>query len=153
MLSQVCGNGGNFLLDVGPTADGRIPVIMQDRLIRIGKWLKVNGPAIYETTHSPFWPTKFKWGTCTAKGRKLYLHIWGKHTGEIALPGLKNKILSASALADVRNTPLKRRIDNGVHTITLPSGLRAEEVTVIVLHLDGAPKVDVPKAKPEKPSK
>lgn len=41
--------GGNFLLDIGPTADGRIPVIMQQRLIQIGDWLKVNGEAMYGT--------------------------------------------------------------------------------------------------------
>lgn len=36
MLSSVVGGGGNFLLSVGPTADGRIPVIMQERLLQIG---------------------------------------------------------------------------------------------------------------------
>jgi alpha-L-fucosidase len=39
--------GGNLLLDIGPTADGRIPVIMQERLAQMGEWLKVNGDAIY----------------------------------------------------------------------------------------------------------
>jgi alpha-L-fucosidase len=41
--------GGNLLLDIGPGADGTIPVIMQDRLHQIGDWLKVNGDAIYGT--------------------------------------------------------------------------------------------------------
>ncbi len=41
--------GGNLLLNIGPTADGRIPVIMQQRLMDIGEWLKVNGEAIYGT--------------------------------------------------------------------------------------------------------
>ena len=36
-------------MDIGPTGDGRIPVIMQQRLIEIGDWLKVNGEAIYGT--------------------------------------------------------------------------------------------------------
>jgi len=39
--------GGNLLLDIGPTGDGRIPVIMQQRLVEIGDWLKINGEAIY----------------------------------------------------------------------------------------------------------
>ena len=41
--------GSNFLLNIGPTADGRIPVIMQQKLIDIGDWLKVNGEGIYST--------------------------------------------------------------------------------------------------------
>ncbi len=46
-LIDIVSRGGNLLLNVGPTADGRIPVIMQERLIDIGNWLKVNGEAIY----------------------------------------------------------------------------------------------------------
>ena len=37
------------MLDIGPAADGTIPVIMQQRLMEIGNWLKVNGEAIYGT--------------------------------------------------------------------------------------------------------
>ena len=49
VLCDLVSRGGNFLLDIGPTADGRIPVIMQQRLVEIGDWLKVNGEAIYGT--------------------------------------------------------------------------------------------------------
>jgi alpha-L-fucosidase len=48
-LIDIVSRGGNLLLNVGPTADGRIPVIMQERLIEIGEWLKINGEAIYGT--------------------------------------------------------------------------------------------------------
>lgn len=47
MLVDLVSRGGNFLLDVGPDADGTIPVIMQERLLQIGKWLKTNGEGIY----------------------------------------------------------------------------------------------------------
>ncbi|MDP6545053.1 MAG: alpha-L-fucosidase [Phycisphaerae bacterium] len=143
MLSRVCGNGGNLLLDVGPTADGRIPVIMQDRLVRIGKWLKVNGEAIYGTSHSPFWPKKFPWGTCTAKGSKIFLHVWGKQSGAISLAGLKNKIAGAYVLGDEAKTPLKLRTEKGVNTLQLPAGLRDEHVVVLVVEVEGKPEVDV----------
>ena len=49
LLIETVAKGGNLLLDIGPTADGRIPVIMQQRLLDIGAWLNVNGEAIYGT--------------------------------------------------------------------------------------------------------
>jgi alpha-L-fucosidase len=49
MLVDLVSRGGNLLLDIGPDGDGTIPVIMQERLMEIGDWLKVNGDAIYGT--------------------------------------------------------------------------------------------------------
>jgi alpha-L-fucosidase len=51
-LCDLVSRGGNLLLDIGPAADGTIPVIMQQRLLEIGDWLKVNGEAIYGTRHA-----------------------------------------------------------------------------------------------------
>ena len=48
-LIDIVSRGGNLLLNVGPTSDGRIPVIQQQRLSDIGEWLRVNGDAIYGT--------------------------------------------------------------------------------------------------------
>lgn len=47
-LIDVVSRGGNMLLNVGPAADGTIPVLQQQRLIDIGDWLSVNGEAIYD---------------------------------------------------------------------------------------------------------
>lgn len=49
MLVDIVSRGGNLLLDIGPAADGRIPVIMQQRLTDMGAWLTTNGEAIYGT--------------------------------------------------------------------------------------------------------
>jgi alpha-L-fucosidase len=48
-LADIVSRGGNFLLDIGPKADGTIPPLMQERLLQIGKWLSINGDAIYGT--------------------------------------------------------------------------------------------------------
>jgi alpha-L-fucosidase len=57
-LINIVSNGGNLLLDIGPDARGNIPPIMQDRLLEIGKWLKINGEAIYGTKK---WERTVQW--------------------------------------------------------------------------------------------
>ncbi|MCS7024994.1 MAG: alpha-L-fucosidase [Bryobacteraceae bacterium] len=49
MLVDLVSRGGNLLLDIGPTGDGRIPVIMEERLLQLGAWLERNGEAVYST--------------------------------------------------------------------------------------------------------
>ena len=49
LLARTVSGGGNLLLDIGPTADGTISVVMEERLLDIGDWLRVNGEAIYGT--------------------------------------------------------------------------------------------------------
>ncbi len=49
ILIDKVSNGGNFLLNVGPDANGLIPAIMQERLLDMGKWLKINGESIYSS--------------------------------------------------------------------------------------------------------
>ncbi len=39
--------GGGMTLNVGPAADGQIPLLQQERLLDLGKWLEINGEAIY----------------------------------------------------------------------------------------------------------
>ncbi len=48
-LCSLVAKGGNFLLNIGPAADGTIPVIMEERLLQMGDWLRVNGEAIYSS--------------------------------------------------------------------------------------------------------
>jgi len=92
LLVEKVAGGGNLLLDVGPTADGRIPVIQQQRLLDIGSWLDINGEAIYGTR---------KWnGTAenkqeniffTQKGNDLYV-ICTEWPGEsVTVNGISNR--------------------------------------------------------------
>jgi alpha-L-fucosidase len=49
MLIDIVSRGGNLLLDIGPRADGGIPVVMEERLKQVGEWLRPNSEAIYNT--------------------------------------------------------------------------------------------------------
>jgi alpha-L-fucosidase len=48
-MVQTVAYGGNILINVGPTADGRIETIYEERLLQLGSWLKANGESIYKT--------------------------------------------------------------------------------------------------------
>ena len=51
--TEVTAKGGNLLLGVGPTPEGIIQPEVVERLSDIGKWLKINGKAIYNTRNTP----------------------------------------------------------------------------------------------------
>lgn len=91
ILIDKVSNGGNFLLNVGPDADGIIPPIMQERLLDMGKWLKVNGEAIYG---SHAWRSRNKPirdDICfTLKDNNLYMILKQWTDKPVALPNITN---------------------------------------------------------------
>ncbi len=137
-LIDIVSKGGNYLLNVGPTSEGLVPQPSIDRLAEVGKWMNVNGEAIYGTTASPF--SYLPWGRCTQKGDKLYLHIfdWPKD-GKLTFP-LQNKIKKAWLITDPSKS-LQVSHTSTKNTILLTGEAPDKIASVVVVELTEAPKV------------
>ena len=77
LLSKTVSGGGNLLLDIGPTADGRIPPVMECRLLEVGKWLDSHGEAIYGTSRAQGISTRSSRVYLTAKKDYVYAIVFG----------------------------------------------------------------------------
>jgi alpha-L-fucosidase len=124
LLVSTVSAGGNLLLDIGPAADGTIPVIMQQRLLEIGTWLKTNGEAIYGTRayiktkkDEAINPETNKSIFFTQKNRDVYVICLDWPDGKIVLKGLKpaNNV-KVSLLGAERNIGVKETGGNLVIT-------------------------------------
>lgn len=137
-LSDISSKGGNFLLNIGPTADGTIPPESVERLKAVGQWMKANGEAIYGTEASPF-ARRLSWGRVTRKtaGDKttLYLHIWDwPEDGKLLLPTLKETPVSARVLTTGQEIKSSTTGDGLV--VSLPGKATDPIVSVAVLEFD-----------------
>jgi alpha-L-fucosidase len=131
LLVNVVSRGGNLLLNVGPTADGRIPVIMQQRLADMGKWLEVNGEAIYGTR--PWYEAKEVENVrSTRKGDTLYATTLSWPGRELVLPGV-NPDRNATVTLLGYDQPLKWRTRGGNLVIEVPV-LSVDEVPTLYAH-------------------
>jgi len=65
-LAAAAGHDANFLLNVGPRPDGKLPGESLERRAAIGRWLQVNGSSIYGTRGGPVAPRN--WGVATQRG-------------------------------------------------------------------------------------
>ncbi|UCH33221.1 MAG: alpha-L-fucosidase [Armatimonadota bacterium] len=118
LLVNTVSRGGNLLLDIGPTADGRIPVIQQERLLQVGEWLAVNGEAIYATRP---WRVDAEGDLVryTANDDALYAICLRWPGAELALAAPKATGGTCAALLG-HDKPLRCRIDDGRLCIEVP---------------------------------
>jgi alpha-L-fucosidase len=157
-LVDIVSKGGNYLLNVGPTAEGIIPQPSQDILRTVGRWLKVNGDAVYGAGASPFGQ---EFGEYTARGAKdvrgqrlflqqaewrvttkpgkLYITFFSEPRAPFEIPAIKNKITRAYRLAD--HAPVELATQNGKTTITLERPMLDPMATVVVVEFEG-PRVE-----------
>ena len=120
MLVDLVSKGSNFLLNVGPTDDGRIPVIMEERLRQLGKWLKVNGEGIYcsrrycdESSDENIKYTKNK------DGKTVYAFLHKYPMGKVVFndveykDGMKVKLLGCEKALEAQNENGRLAVDFG----------------------------------------
>jgi alpha-L-fucosidase len=137
-LSDISSKGGNFLLNVGPTAEGEIPPESVERLKSVGQWMKVNGEAIYATEASPF-ARRLPWGRVTRKTADdkttLYLHVWDwPQDGKLLLPTLRETPISGHTLAGGQEVRTSATEDGLV--VDLPGKPTDPVISLLVLEFD-----------------
>lgn len=149
MLCDIASKGGNFLLNVGPQPDGRIPAESIERLAAIGRWMETNGESIYGTTASPF--ATLAWGRCTQKrlpqGRtRLYLQVfeWPQASdgtnNALAIAGLQNEIVAVRLLGATSFASTATRAGDG-WSITIPATPPDRVSSVIAVDVVGDPVI------------
>jgi len=135
-LSDISSKGGNFLLNVGPTADGRIPDASIERLESVGRWMAVNSESIYATEAGPF-PRRLPWGRVTQKraddgSASLYLHIWEwPADGRLVLPTLAQAPIGGRVLAG--GAAVATELTAEGLAVTLPGAATDADVSVVRL--------------------
>ncbi len=120
-LIGVVSRGGNFLLNVGPTSDGRIPVIQQQRLLDVGEWMAVNGEAIYD---AQAWresrDTDLTSVAFTVKGNNLYVICTEWPVNQVFVPGItSHDSLTVEMLGTDRSVTWSA--ENGGITVSPPA--------------------------------
>lgn len=148
-LSLIASKGGNLLLNVGPTPEGRIPAPCIAALDEAGAWLRAHGESILGTKAILSFPYDIAWGNVTYHPEKhrLYLHIkdYSPASPRVFLIGIENKILAASLVKD--GTPLEfiqtyeQARDERRLRVYLPSKKPDPTETVVALDIEGEPRI------------
>jgi len=153
-LVDIVSKGGNYLLNVGPMADGVIPQASQDNLRAVGVWLGKNGDAVYGAGKTP-WGEELgepsgrgtkdlrgqplqllrrEWRATTKPG-KVFITFFEEPRAAFELPPMKNKVKRAYRLEDGAEVPLKT--DGAKTVLNLQRPIWNPMATVVVLEIEG----------------
>ncbi len=132
------GRDGNYLLNIGPRADGTIDPKHAARLLEIGAWLKENGEGVYGTRGGPY--TAAPWGAATCKDKSIYLFITDSDIEELRLPPLEARVQGHRMLNGEQASV--RQDADGIE-LTIPRAHHNRGTTVVALDLD-RDALDVP---------
>jgi alpha-L-fucosidase len=134
-LIDIAAKGGNYLLNVGPTGEGKIPAPSVERLADMGKWLALNGEAIYATkslkTYKEGEHLKF---TTSADGKIIYAIATQKPGATLAIKSIDAARIKKITMPGIKK-PLKWATVNGSATITTPTQLPGEHAWVYRIRL------------------
>jgi alpha-L-fucosidase len=132
-LVRAAGANANFLLNVGPMANGQIQPEFVTRLREVGEWTKAHGESIYGTRGGPIAPRP--WGVTTRKGNRVFVHVLDAADPVLLLSGLPSAVRAATLLDGGAAVPFS---NNGFGTVlTLPKTLDPID-TIVVLDLAGS---------------
>jgi alpha-L-fucosidase len=139
MLADIVGKGGNLLLNVGPLPTGEIQEEQAYRLRQVGEWMRKYGGSIYGCGASPFPQTP--WGRCTARGNRLYIHLFDWPGQTLTLTGLRSKVVGAHILKG--DVAVKAWPSDDGPVLGLPAEYTPDLIdTVVAVDLDGPPVVE-----------
>lgn len=144
LISNVSLNG-NFMLNIGPRANGEVPYEISHRMLEMGKWLDVNGESIYGVEAFDLRKDIHDWGRITVKKEdsktKLYLHIYTWPLNKsIPLTGVTSTPSKVYLLADKQKTQLEYTNSGAFTEIKLPELAPDPYVSVIVLEYPEYPE-------------
>jgi alpha-L-fucosidase len=136
-LVRCVSGDGNYLLNVGPRADGTIAPEQASRLRAVGRWLKRNGESIYGAGSAPF--AQAHLGYVTARDNTAYVHVTCWPGKEMCVAGIKNKVLRAYLLASGKRLSFEQREDR-LFVRGLPARSPDPIDEVVALELEGRPQ-------------